>query len=95
MSPGVIELWTGIPAEKVSEDVAKKMANLERELKARIIGQDEAVDAVVAAIRRSKVRLDAKKRPASFIFVGPDRCRQDRTVQGCWHRSCSITRSTR
>ena len=67
----VIELWTGIPAEKVSEDVAKKMANLERELKARIIGQDEAVDAVVAAIRRSKVRLDAKKRPASFIFVGP------------------------
>lgn len=67
----VIELWTGIPAEKVSEDVAKKMANLERELKARIIGQDQAVDAVVAAIRRSKVRLDAKKRPASFIFVGP------------------------
>ena len=67
----VIELWTGIPAEKVSEDVAKKMANLERELKARIIGQDEAVDTVVAAIRRSKVRLDAKKRPASFIFVGP------------------------
>ena len=67
----VIELWTGIPAEKVSEDVAQKMVNLERELKAHIIGQDQAVDAVVAAIRRSKVRLDVKKRPASFIFVGP------------------------
>ena len=67
----VIELWTGIPAEKVSEDVGKRMAHLEKELKARIIGQDQAVDAVVAAIRRSKVRLSEKKRPASFIFVGP------------------------
>ena len=49
----VIELWTGIPAEKVSEDVGKRMAHLEKELKARIIGQDQAVDAFVAAIRRS------------------------------------------
>lgn len=67
----VIELWTGIPAEKVSENVGVKLHNLEAELKSRIIGQDQAIDAVVAAIRRSKVRLNAKKRPASFIFVGP------------------------
>ena len=67
----VIELWTGIPAEKVSEDVGAKMRSLEAELKARIIGQDQAIDAVVAAIRRSKVHLSAKRRPASFIFVGP------------------------
>ncbi len=67
----VIELWTGIPAEKVSENVGVKLRNLEAVLKERIIGQDQAVNAVVAAIRRSKVRLNAKRRPASFIFVGP------------------------
>ena len=67
----VIELWTGIPAEKVSENVGVKLHNLEAELKSRIIGQDQAISAVVAAIRRSKVQLSAKKRPASFIFVGP------------------------
>ncbi|MDD6034077.1 MAG: ATP-dependent Clp protease ATP-binding subunit, partial [Oscillospiraceae bacterium] len=67
----VIELWTGIPAEKVSEDEGEKLRQLERELKEKIIGQDAAINAVVAAIRRSRVRLSAKKRPASFIFVGP------------------------
>ncbi|MCI8600022.1 MAG: ATP-dependent Clp protease ATP-binding subunit [Oscillospiraceae bacterium] len=67
----VIELWTGIPAEKVSENEAEKLLELERQLKGKIIGQDEAVDKVVAAVRRSKVRLSKKKRPASFIFVGP------------------------
>ncbi len=67
----VIELWTGIPAEKISRNEADKMKELESELKSKIIGQDEAVEAVVKAIRRSKVRLNEKKRPASFIFVGP------------------------
>ncbi len=67
----VIELWTGIPAEKVSRNESEKLKELEDELKSKIIGQDEAVEAVVKAIRRSKVRLNEKKRPASFIFVGP------------------------
>ena len=67
----VIELWTGIPANKIRESEIKKVADLEEHLKAKIIGQDEAVDAVAAAVRRSRVRLSARKRPASFIFVGP------------------------
>ncbi len=67
----VIELWTGIPAEKISRNESDKLKELEEELKSKIIGQDEAVEAVVKAIRRSKVRLNEKKRPASFIFVGP------------------------
>lgn len=67
----VIELWSGIPASKVKESELQKVADLETGLKRRIIGQDEAVSAVVAAVRRSRIRLSAKKRPASFIFVGP------------------------
>ncbi len=67
----VIELWSGVPASKVKESELQKVADLEARLKKRIIGQDEAVDAVAAAVRRSRIRLSAKKRPASFIFVGP------------------------
>ena len=67
----VVELWTGIPAEKVSESDFARLARLEEHLKARIIGQDDAIRAVTAAIRRSKVHLSSKRRPASFIFVGP------------------------
>ena len=66
-----IELWSGVPASKVKESELQKVADLETRLKKRIIGQDEAVDAVAAAVRRSRIRLSAKKRPASFIFVGP------------------------
>lgn len=67
----VVELWTGIPAEKISESEFARLAKLEEHLKARIIGQDDAIRAVTAAIRRSKVHLNSKRRPASFIFVGP------------------------
>ena len=67
----VIELWSGVPASKVKESDLQKVADLESRLKKRIIGQDEAVNAVAAAVRRSRIRLSAKKRPASFIFVGP------------------------
>lgn len=66
----VIELWTGIPASKVQENELKKLAGLEAKLKSRIIGQDEAVEAVSAAIRRSRVQISPRRRPASFIFVG-------------------------
>lgn len=67
----VISLSTGIPVNKIIDTDMKKLSNMEDNLKQRIIGQDEAVEAVSAAIRRSRVRLSPVKRPASFIFVGP------------------------
>lgn len=67
----VIELWTGIPASKVTESEYTKIANLEDALKAHIIGQDEAVELVSKAIKRTRVQLSKRRRPASFIFVGP------------------------
>lgn len=67
----VIELWTGIPAGKIKEDEYGKIGRLEEELKKRIIGQDEAIGAVVRAIKLSRAALNKKRRPASFIFVGP------------------------
>ena len=67
----VIELWTGIPANKIRETEFKKMASLEDSLKAKIIGQDEACELVSKAIKRSRVQLSNRRRPASFIFVGP------------------------
>lgn len=67
----VIELCTGIPSSKIEQNDYKKIINLENELKHRIIGQNEAVEAVAMAIKRNRVQLSPKKRPASFIFVGP------------------------
>lgn len=67
----VVELWTGIPASKIRETELRRVAHLEDALKERIIGQDEAVDLVAAAVRRSRVQISARRRPASFIFVGP------------------------
>ena len=67
----VIELWTGIPAARVQENELKKLAHLEDVLKKHIIGQDEAVNAISAAIRRSRVQISPRRHPASFIFVGP------------------------
>ena len=67
----VIELWTGIPASKVQENDLKKLVNLTDVLKSRIIGQDEAIDVISSAVRRSRVQINNKRRPASFIFVGP------------------------
>ncbi len=67
----VIELWTGIPASKVKESELSKIAHLDEAIKEKIIGQDEAVDLVCAAIRRSRAQISPRKRPASFIFVGP------------------------
>ncbi|MGN0173449.1 MAG: ATP-dependent Clp protease ATP-binding subunit [Acutalibacteraceae bacterium] len=67
----VIELWTGIPASKIQENDLKKLVNLTEVLKSKIIGQDEAIDVISAAVRRSRVQINKKRRPASFIFVGP------------------------
>jgi ATP-dependent Clp protease ATP-binding subunit ClpA len=67
----VVQLWTGIPAQKVMETDMRRLQGLEAALQRHIIGQDEAVAAVAAAIRRSRVQLNPQRRPASFIFVGP------------------------
>ncbi len=67
----VIELWTGIPAMKIMESEYTKIKGLEAELKKHIIGQDEAVELVSKAIKRTRVQLSKRRRPASFIFVGP------------------------
>ena len=67
----VIELWTGIPAAKVEAGDLKKLSTLEDVLSKRIIGQEEAIKAVSAAVRRSRVQISPRRRPASFIFVGP------------------------
>ncbi len=67
----VINLWTGIPTSKIIENDMRKLSNLADKLKSRIIGQDEAVDVLAAAIRRSRVQISAVRKPASFIFVGP------------------------
>jgi ATP-dependent Clp protease ATP-binding subunit ClpA len=66
----VIELWTGIPACKVQESELGRLAQLEQILSEKVIGQQEAVEAVAAAIRRSRVQISPRRRPASFIFVG-------------------------
>ncbi len=66
----VIELWTGIPAAKVQESELGRLAQLEDHLREKVIGQEEAVTAVAAAIRRSRVQISPRRRPASFIFVG-------------------------
>ncbi len=67
----VIELWTGIPAKKIEETEFTKIANIGEKIKEKIIGQDEAVELVAKAVKRTRVRLSKRKRPASFIFVGP------------------------
>ena len=67
----IIELWTKIPASKIKAQEYEQIKGLSDRLKQHVVGQDEAVDAVARAIRRSRVGLSAKKRPASFIFVGP------------------------
>ena len=67
----VINLWTGIPTTKIVEGDVKRLIGLEDRLKAHLVGQDEAVNLVAAAIRRSRIQLSVQRRPASFIFVGP------------------------
>ncbi len=67
----VIEKWTGVPASKITSEEYERLKGLESRLKARIIGQDEAVDSVVRAIKRNRVGVSFKKKPVSFIFAGP------------------------
>ena len=67
----VIEMWTKIPASKIREEEFKRLAELDQRLRAHVVGQDEAITAVSAAIRRNRVGISPKHKPVSFIFVGP------------------------
>ena len=67
----IIEMWTKIPASKIKAQEYQQLRQLEDRLKTHIVGQDEAVEAVAKAIRRNRVGISPKKRPVSFIFVGP------------------------
>ncbi|MDO5015848.1 MAG: AAA family ATPase [Eubacteriales bacterium] len=67
----VVEMWTGIPVKQITRSESEKLLNLENSLEERVIGQDEAVKALAAAIRRKRTGLGKKNKPASFLFVGP------------------------
>jgi len=67
----VIQLWTGIPAQKIVESDLRRLADLDKKLKAKVIGQNDAVDVVSMAIRRGRIQISPRRRPSSFIFVGP------------------------
>lgn len=66
----VVELWTGISSVKIQQNEFKKLENLEEKLKEKIIGQDKAISEIAAAIKRNRVQISPRRRPASFIFVG-------------------------
>ena len=82
----VIELWTKIPASKIREEEYKRLSELDQRLKQHIVGQDEAVDAVTAAIRRNRVGISPKHKPVSFIFRRLHRRRQDGAGQAARRR---------
>ena len=77
---GVIELWTGIPASRVQAQELGRLNGMEERLKKRVIGQDEAISAICTAIRRSRAGISPKRKPVSFLFVGPTGVRKTELV---------------
>ncbi len=91
----VVSRWTGIPVDRMLEGEREKLMKMEDALAKRVVGQAEAVKAVSTAVRRARAGLQDPNRPiGSFMFLGPDRRRQDRADQGAWRSTCSTT-STR
>ena len=88
----VIEMWTKIPASKIKEEEFKRLAELDQRLRAHVVGQDEAIAAVSAAIRRNRVGISPKHKPVSFIFVGPTGVGR-RSWSSSWRTICSTRRS--
>jgi ATP-dependent Clp protease ATP-binding subunit ClpB len=79
----IVSRWTGIPIDKMMQGENEKLLNMEKKLRARVVGQEEAVGAVAAAVRRSRAGLQDPRRPiGSFLFPWPDRGWQNRTDQG-------------
>ncbi len=68
---GVVEMWTGVPVQRLTESETERLINLEDKLHERVIGQDEAIGALARAVRRSRAGFSQKDKPASFLFVGP------------------------
>ena len=88
----VVSKWTGVPVSKMLEGEKEKLLHMEDRLRARVIGQDEAVVAVSNAVRRSRAGLSEPNRPiGSFLFLGPTGCGKDGTLQGRSPSSCSTT----
>ncbi len=80
---GIVAAWTGIPVTKLLEGETAKLVQMEDRLHERVVGQDEAIEAVADAVRRARAGLGDPRRPiGSFLFLGPDRCRQDRACPG-------------
>ncbi|MDK2802561.1 MAG: ATP-dependent Clp protease ATP-binding subunit [Oscillospiraceae bacterium] len=67
----VLELWTGVPSDKINQDDLEKIKNMDINISKKIIGQREAIDLVVSALKRNRIGLSKRKKPSSFIFVGP------------------------
>lgn len=90
----VVSQWTKIPVDRLNEKEAARLRNLEKILHKRVIGQDEAVEAVCRAVRRGRVGLEGTRQAHRFLFVSrPHRCWKDRNFQGVgggsvWHRGC-------
>ena len=82
----------GNPRRKVRQSDLKQLAGLEDRLRAKVIGQDEAVHLVAAAIKRSRVQISARRRPASFLFVGPTGVGKQSSSR-CFRPSFSIRRN--
>lgn len=91
----VIEIWTGIPASKVAAQESARLRDMESRLKSHVIGQDEAVDAVCASIRRNRAGISPKRKPASFLFVGPTGVGKTRAGQAACSRPVRLAGCTR
>ena len=89
----VVSRWTGVPVDKMLEGEREKLLQMEEALARRVVGQREAVEAVSTAVRRARAGLQDPNRPiGSFMFLGPDRRRQDRAHARRSPPSCSTTR---
>lgn len=87
----VVEVWTGVPASKITQTEFAKLEHLEENLSKRVIGQTEAIRVLSRAIKRTRVQLSKRRRPASFIFVGPTGVGKQ-SWSRCWRRRCSTPR---
>ena len=87
----VVEIWTGVPASRIRQNEMKRISTLESALRKRVIGQEEAISAVANAVRRSRVQISTRRRPASFIFVGPTGVGQTELVKALSHELFDAT----
>ena len=87
----VVEIWTGVPASRIRQNEMKRISTLESAMRKRVIGQEEAISAVANAVRRSRVQISTRRRPASFIFVGPTGVGKTELVKALSHELFDAT----